>query len=90
LPDVPSLTQLGYAATFAQWSGLFVPSATPDDVTQRLRAAAAKAAVDPLVVQVIEKAGSPIAYLDAPDFQAYWDADARTMTGAVRKIGKVE
>ncbi|MGR4867527.1 Bug family tripartite tricarboxylate transporter substrate binding protein [Variovorax sp. LARHSF232] len=90
LPEVPSLTQLGYPVRFAQWSGLFVPAATPDDVIARLRTAAARAAVDPAVVQVIEKAGSPIAYLDAPDFQAYWDADARTMTGAVRRIGKVE
>jgi tripartite-type tricarboxylate transporter receptor subunit TctC len=90
LPEVPSLEQLGYPVKFAQWSGLFVPAGTPDDVIARLRAAAAKAAVDPAVVQVIEKAGSPIAYLDAPDFQAYWDQDARTMTGAVRRIGKVE
>ncbi len=90
LPEVPSLTQLGYPVRFAQWSGLFVPAGTPEDVIARLRAAAARAAVDPAVVQVIEKAGSPIAYLDAPDFQAYWDADARTMTGAVRRIGKVE
>jgi tripartite-type tricarboxylate transporter receptor subunit TctC len=90
LPDVPSLTQLGYPVKFAQWSGVFVPAGTPDDVIARLRAAAAKAAVDPAVVQVIEKAGSPIAYLDAPDFQAYWDADARVMGAAVRRIGKVE
>jgi len=90
LPEVPSLTQAGYPVKFAQWSGLFVPAGTPDDVVQRLRAAAAKVAIDPAVVQVIEKAGSPIAYLDAPDFQAYWDADARAMTGAVRRIGKVE
>lgn len=90
LPDVPSLTQLGYPVKFAQWSGLFVPAATPDDVVARLRAASAKAAVDPAVVQVIEKAGSPIAYLDAPDFQTYWDSDARNMTGAVKRIGKVE
>jgi tripartite-type tricarboxylate transporter receptor subunit TctC len=90
LPDLPSLEQLGYPVKFAQWSGLFVPAATPDEVIARLRAAAAKAAVDPAVVQVIEKAGSPIAYLDAPEFQAYWEQDARTMTTAVRRIGKVE
>jgi tripartite-type tricarboxylate transporter receptor subunit TctC len=75
---------------FAQWSGLFAPAATPDDVVRKLRAASAKAAADPMVVQVIDKAGSPMAYLDAPEFQTYWDADAGTMTEAVRKIGKVE
>ena len=90
LPDVPSLQQAGYKVKFAQWSGLFVPATTPPDIARRLRAASAKAAVDPAVVQVIEKAGSPIAYLDAPEFQAYWADDASNMTRAVRSIGKVE
>jgi tripartite-type tricarboxylate transporter receptor subunit TctC len=90
LPEVPSLEQSGFKVKFAQWSGLFVPAATPDDIVRRLRAASARVAADPAVVQVIEKAGSPIAYLDAPEFQSYWNADAAMMTEAVRKIGKVE
>ncbi|SEB26518.1 tripartite tricarboxylate transporter substrate binding protein [Variovorax sp. YR216] len=90
LPGVPSLQQAGYDVKFAQWSGLFVPAGTPDEVVRKLRAASAKVAADPAVAQVIEKAGSPLAYLDAPAFQAYWTADASTMTEAVRKIGKVE
>ena len=90
LPGVPSLTQAGYPVRFAQWSALFVSSKTPDDVVLRLRAAAAAVAADPAVRQVIQKAGSPIEYLDAPEFQAYWEQDANTMTEAVRKIGKVE
>jgi len=90
LPDVPSLEQAGYKVKFAQWSGLFVPAGTPDDIARKLRAVSAKVAADPAVAQVIEKAGSPLAYLDAPEFQAYWNADASAMTEAVRKIGKVE
>ena len=90
LPDLPSLKQAGHPVQFAQWSALFVPAGTPDAVVQRLRAAARKAAVDPQVVATIQRAGSPVEYLDAPEFQAYWDADARLMTQAVRQIGKVE
>ncbi|MDM0104405.1 tripartite tricarboxylate transporter substrate binding protein [Variovorax sp. J22R24] len=90
LPDLPSLEQAGYKVKFAQWSGLFVPAGTPDDIVRKLRAASAKVAADPAVVQVIERAGSPLAYLDAPEFQTYWNADANTMTDAVRKIGRVE
>jgi tripartite-type tricarboxylate transporter receptor subunit TctC len=90
LPGVPSLKQLGYAAQFAQWSALFVPAATPEPIVQRLRAAAQKVAADPAVQQTIARAGSPVDYLDAPAFQTYWDADAATMTEAVRRIGKVE
>jgi len=90
LPEVPSLKQSGQAVQFAQWSALFAPAGTPEPVVQKLRAAAKKAALDPQVVAVINRAGSPIEYLDAPEFQRYWDADAKAMVEAVRRIGKVE
>jgi len=90
LPEVPSLTQAGYRTTFAQWSALFVPAGTPAPIVTRLREAARKAASDPQVVATIGRAGSPIEYLDAPEFQRYWDGDAALMTEAVKKIGKVE
>ena len=90
LPGVPSLKQLGHPVRFAQWSALFVPAATPEDIIRRLRTASAKVAADPNVRQVIAKAGSPLEYLDAPEFQAYWDTDAAEMTKAVRAVGKVE
>ncbi len=90
LPDVPSLKQAGYGASFAQWSALFVPAGVPDEVVQKLRAASAKVAKDPNVTATINRAGSPLEYLDAPEFQSYWDADAKLMVDAVRKIGKVE
>jgi tripartite-type tricarboxylate transporter receptor subunit TctC len=90
LPEVPSLTQAGFPATFAQWSALFVPAGVSDEVVQKLRAAARKAATDPNVVNTVNRAGSPIEYLDAPEFQTYWDHDAKDMVEAVRRIGKVE
>jgi tripartite-type tricarboxylate transporter receptor subunit TctC len=90
MPDLPSLKGSGFPAQFAQWSALFVPAGTPDAIVQRLREAAKKAAADPQVVATINRAGSPIEYLDAPEFQAYWDADAKVMNAALQKIGKVE
>jgi tripartite-type tricarboxylate transporter receptor subunit TctC len=90
LPDVPSLTQAGYPAQFAQWSALFVPTGTPEEIVQKLRVATRKAAADAQVVATIARAGSPVEYLDAPEFQSYWDADAKLMTEVVRRIGKVE
>ena len=90
LPEVPSLKTAGYDAEYAQWSGLFVPAATPEPVAQRLRAAARAAAMDAKVKEVILNAGSPILYQDTPDFEKYVQADARRMSDVVRKIGKVE
>ena len=85
LPEVPSLTQLGQPVQFAQWSGLFVPAGTPDDD----RAAAARRGAQGRRRSAggadhHARAGSPIEYLDAPEFQAYWDADAASMSERVR------
>jgi len=90
LPGVPSLKESGVATEYAQWSGLFIPSGTPEPVAQRLRAAAKAAAFDAKVKEVISQAGSPIVYQDAPEFDAYVQADAKRMVDVVRRIGKVE
>ncbi len=90
LPDVPSLKESGTNVDYAQWSGLFVPAGTPEPVVQRLRDAARAAATDDRVKQVLLNAGSPIQYLDTPEFQRYVDADAAKMVDVVKRIGKVE
>jgi tripartite-type tricarboxylate transporter receptor subunit TctC len=89
LPDVPSLKDAGFAAEYAQWSGLFVPTATPEPIAQRLRAAARVAAQDPKVREVIGNAGSPVQYQDAPEFEKYVQADARRMVDVVKLIGRL-
>ena len=90
LPEVPSLTELGYPVQFAQWSGLFVPAGTPEPVVMRLREAAQATANNPKVMQTISAANSPILYLDAPDFSRYWSADAAKMATVVQQIGRIE
>ena len=90
MPDVPSFKELGVKIEFAQWAGLFVPSATPDAITNKLREAAKQAANDERVKSVINGAGSPILYLDAPEFKVYWDKESAQMVNVVKKIGKVE
>jgi len=90
LPEVPSLQQRGWNVQFAQWSGVFVPAGTPEGVERRLRDALRKVASDPAVQQTVLRAGSPIEYLDAPAFATYWQQDAKLMTEAVQKIGRLE
>ena len=90
LPDVPSLKELGVPIDYAQWSGLFVPADTPQPIVEKLREAAKAAANDPKVNTVLQSAGSPILYQDAPEFSRYVDADATKMTEVVRKIGRIE
>ena len=90
MPNVASLKDLGQNAEYAQWSGLFIPAATPEPIAQRLRNAARFAAQDAKVREVIQTAGSPVQYQDAPEFDRYVQADAKRMAEVVKRIGKLE
>ena len=87
LPDISSLKDQKINAEYAQWSGLFIPSATPEGIAQRIRASAKVAAQDPKVIEAIQNAGSPMAYLDAPEFERYLNEDIKRMTEVVKKMG---
>jgi len=91
LPEVPTMKELGYKdVEFYIWSGFFAPAATPPSVIKALREAAAKAVQAPEFKGAMEKMDTPILYLDAPEFQKFWDKDAERLIKAVRNIGKIQ
>jgi tripartite-type tricarboxylate transporter receptor subunit TctC len=90
LPDVPTLAESGYDAVFFQWSGLFAPAGTPEAIVVRLREAARAAGADPKFVTAMATVETPIQYMDAPELQRFWDADARKLGDVVRRVGKLE
>jgi tripartite-type tricarboxylate transporter receptor subunit TctC len=90
LPDVPTLKEAGYDVEFSQWAGLFVPAGTPEPVVARLRAASRAALDDPQFQQRFVTLGTPIQFLDAPEFARFYDRENDTLGDVVRRIGKVE
>jgi len=90
LPDIPTFKELGYDAEFYIWTGVFVPTNTPIAIQQQLRAAVRQAAGSPEFKAAMDKVQTPIAYLDAPEFQRYWTRDAQRLAAALEKIGRVE
>ncbi|MBN9511900.1 MAG: tripartite tricarboxylate transporter substrate binding protein [Alphaproteobacteria bacterium] len=89
LPDVPSMKELGYNATFYIWSGLFAPAATPQPVMAVLRDAVRRTVADPEFKDAMAKVETPIAYLDASEFKIFLDRDSQRLRIAVERIGKV-
>ena len=89
LPNVPSMKELGYDATFYIWSGLFAPVATPAAIQATLRDAVRRTVEDPEFKEAMAKVETPIAYLDAPQFKVFLEKDAARLKVAVERIGKV-
>jgi tripartite-type tricarboxylate transporter receptor subunit TctC len=91
LPDVPTLIESGYKdVEFYIWSGFFAPAATPPAILKVLRDGARVAAASPEFKGAMEKMDTPVQYMDAPEFQKFWDKDAERLRKAVREIGKVQ
>jgi tripartite-type tricarboxylate transporter receptor subunit TctC len=90
LPEIPTFKELGYDAEFYIWTGVFAPASTPAPIVNRLRQAVREAATSAEFTAAMEKVSTPVAYLDAPQFQKYWDRDAARLKVALEKIGKVE
>jgi len=90
-PDLPTFRELGYKdVEFYIWAGLFAQSALPAPIMTRLREAMALAVKSPEVTKTFETAGSPVAYMDAPEFSKFVAEDSARLIAAVKKIGKVE
>ena len=89
--DVPTFKELGYKdVEYYIWAGMFVPRGTPEAVTKVLRDASRRAVQDPEFKNAMEKVDSLVAYKDAPEFQKYWDADAKRLAALVKVVGKAE
>ena len=91
-PDLPTFQELGYKdVEFYIWAGLFAQRALPEPIMTKLRTAMRDAVKAPEVdASTFEAAGSPVAYLDAPEFTKFVEADSARLIAAVKKIGKVE
>jgi tripartite-type tricarboxylate transporter receptor subunit TctC len=89
-PDVPTFRELGYDIEDLIWAGMFAPRATPEPVIKVLRDATRRAVQDPDFRSAMSKVGSPVYYLDAPDFAKFWQADAKRLADVVKVVGKVD
>lgn len=91
LAGVPTMIELVYRdVEYYIWAGLFTPKGTPAAVITRLRDAVREAMMTAQVTSVFEKAGSPPAYMDQPEFEEFVAADAARLIPVIRKIGRLD
>ena len=90
MPQVPTAKEQGFDGEFYLWTGLFVPTGTPDAVVNRLRESAKKAAAHPSFLQAMNTLNTPIQFLDSADFANFLVADTRRFEDVLTKMGKIE
>ena len=89
--QIPTFKELGYKdVEYYIWAGMFAPRGTPEPVMKVLRDATRKAVEDPEFRKTMANVNSPVQHMDAPEFNRYWQDDAKRLAALVRIVGKVE
>ena len=90
-PDIPTLHQLDFGRMeFNTWAGLFAPSVLPDSLVVRLRDVVRVAVHQQNMVSIFERAGSPVSYRDAPDFETFVASEQRRFLPILRGMAESE
>ena len=90
LPDVPTFKEQGYNLEYYFWVGLFAPKGTPAPIVNTLRDGINKAAHSKQFLDTLDNLGQELAYMDQPEFTAFWAADAKRQEDAINSIGRVQ
>ena len=85
-PNLPTLKELGYDMEVYLWVGLFARKEVPAHALDVIRKAVKAAAADSQFTNASMKMQMPPAYLDAAEFQKFWDKDCEMLAGAIRRI----
>ncbi|HJM43531.1 MAG TPA: tripartite tricarboxylate transporter substrate binding protein [Nitrospinota bacterium] len=87
IPDVPTLSELGYPAVIDLFRGLSVPKGTPDAVKTRIADAMTKAARSAAFTKLGKKKGFTIAPQNAAAFEAYLAKMNRDVIAIMKSAG---
>ncbi|HSD99655.1 MAG TPA: tripartite tricarboxylate transporter substrate binding protein [Burkholderiales bacterium] len=85
-PDIPTMKELGYDMEVYLWVGMFARKEVPAQALDVIRKAVKQAVTDPQFTNASLKMQMPPAYLDAAEFEKWFDNDCARLSAAVRRI----
>ncbi len=88
LPDVPTIAEAGFAeAAYVPWYGIYLPSATPDAIVEKINDAINKALQNPDVQRQLSLANIPGKPMPLGELAALMKADHEKLTTVVKTTG---
>ena len=89
-PDVPTLKELGYNASFANWRGFFGAPGLPDDKADGYRAMLKKMYATSQWEDIRTKRGWENLFQPGPDFYSFLENQEKVIGGMMRKLGFIK
>jgi tripartite-type tricarboxylate transporter receptor subunit TctC len=86
-PDAPTMRELGHDLSYAIWTGVFAPAATPAAVLDRLEAACAAAVRRPSVIEGLKRIDTQVVYRDRRALAAFLAAENEKYRALIESAG---
>jgi len=87
MPDVPTVAETVPGVALGVWYGLFGPANMPQELVERLNAAANQAMSNPAVRMRMENIGVELTYATPGEFAAILRSDAQRYGAIIRALG---
>jgi tripartite-type tricarboxylate transporter receptor subunit TctC len=88
LPDVPTIAEAGYpGASYVSWYGIYVPSATPDALAEKINQAISKALTNPEVQRQLSVADIPGKPMTLQELAGLMKTDYEKLNAVVKASG---
>ncbi len=89
-PDVPTVKELGYDVTFANWRGFFGIPGLPKETAEAYRAMLKKMYDTPEWEEIRTKRGWQNLYQPGDEFYAFLEAQEKDLGGMMKKLGFIK
>ena len=76
IPDIPTVKELGIDAEYYGWVGILAPQNTPKAIVEKLREVTKKVAEDKSFIDMIEKPGDEVYFLNGDELAKYLDIES--------------
>jgi len=77
IPDIPTVKELGIDAEYYGWVGIMAPKNTPKSIVEKLREVTKKVAEDKSFIDMIEKPGDEVFFLNGDELDKWMDKESK-------------
>ncbi|MEW6335732.1 MAG: tripartite tricarboxylate transporter substrate binding protein [Thermodesulfobacteriota bacterium] len=88
VPEIPTVKEQGIDAEYYGWVGIMAPKNTPAPIVAKLREATKKAVQDKTFIDMIEKPGDEVSYLDGEELVKWMDKESKIIAAIDAELVK--
>jgi len=88
IPDIPTVKEFGIDAEYYGWVGILAPKNTPMPIVEKLREVTKKVADDKSFIEMIEKPGDEVHFLDGEGLTKWMDKESKIIAALDAELVK--